>query len=82
MLLGALNGFLIGVLRLRAFITTLIRLIIYRSIYELLIQNNSNAIAAAFPDVPAWDFIGYGAVFGVPSVAILFAAIAIFGHIF
>jgi len=82
MLLGALNGFLIGVLRLRAFITTLITLIIYRSIYELLIQNNSNAIAAAFPDVPAWDFIGYGAFFGVPSVAILFAAIAIFGHIF
>ncbi|WP_417267635.1 ABC transporter permease [Celeribacter baekdonensis] len=82
MLLGALNGFLIGVLRLRAFITTLITLIIYRSIYELLIQNNSNAIAAAFPDIPAWDFIGYGAIFGVPSVAILFAAIAIFGHIF
>ena len=38
MSLGALNGVLIGYLRLRAFITTLITLIIYRSAYDLLIQ--------------------------------------------
>ena len=35
-LLGAVNGVLIGYLRLRAFITTLITLIIYRSAYDLL----------------------------------------------
>ena len=34
-LLGAVNGLLIGYLRLRAFITTLITLIIYRSAYDL-----------------------------------------------
>src|SRR5450756_3242222 len=37
-LLGAVNGVLIGYLRLRAFITTLITLIIYRSTFDLLIQ--------------------------------------------
>src|SRR6202046_2077934 len=52
MLLGAVNGFLIGYLRLRAFITTLITLIIYRSAYDLLIQGYSNDIASAFPHFP------------------------------
>ena len=47
--LGAINGFLIGYLRLRAFITTLITLIIYRSAFDLLIQRYSNQIASAFP---------------------------------
>ena len=36
-LLGAVNGFLVGYLRLRAFLTTLITLIIYRSVYDMLI---------------------------------------------
>ena len=47
MLLGAVNGLLIGYLRLRAFITTLITLIIYRSAYDLLLFDYSNTIAAA-----------------------------------
>ncbi len=81
-LLGAVNGVLIGYLRLRAFITTLITLIIYRSTFDILIQHYSNAIAAAFPDIPSWNFIGGGDVLGVPSVAIVYAVIAIFGHIF
>jgi ribose transport system permease protein len=81
-LLGAVNGVLIGYLRLRAFITTLITLIIYRSAFDLLIQDHSNEIAAAFPDFPTWNFIGGGDVFGVPSVAIVYAIVAIFGHIF
>ncbi|SCB27759.1 monosaccharide ABC transporter membrane protein, CUT2 family [Bradyrhizobium shewense] len=81
-LLGAVNGVLIGYLRLRAFITTLITLIIYRSAYDLLIQRYSNAIASAFPDIPSWDFIGGRSVFGIPSVALVYIVIAIFGHVF
>jgi ribose transport system permease protein len=81
-MLGAVNGVLIGYLRLRAFITTLITLIIYRSAFDLLIQRYSNAIASAFPDIPSWNFIGGGDVLGIPSVALVYIAIAIFGHIF
>jgi ribose transport system permease protein len=81
-MLGAVNGLLIGYLRLRAFITTLITLIIYRSTYDLLLFSNSTKIAAAFPDFPSWNFIGGGDVLGVPSVAILYLAVAIFGHVF
>src|SRR5580693_8190763 len=80
--LGFVNGILIGYLRLRAFITTLITLIVYRSAYDLLLVDNSNKIAAAFPDFPSWNFIGGGDVFGVPSVALAYLAVAIFGHIF
>jgi ribose transport system permease protein len=81
-MLGAVNGILIGYLRLRAFITTLITLIIYRSAFDLLIQRHSNSIAAAFPDIPSWDFIGGGDIFGVPSVALVYLLVAVFGHIF
>ena len=81
-MLGAVNGILIGYLRLRAFITTLITLIIYRSAFDLLIQRYSNAIAAAFPDIPSWNFVGGGDIFGVPSVVLVYLLVAVFGHIF
>ena len=81
-LLGAVNGLLIGYLRLRAFITTLITLIIYRSAYDLLLFDYSNKIAAAFPDFPSWNFIGGGGVAGVPSVVLVYLVVAIFGHVF
>src|SRR3954452_4038058 len=68
-LLGAINGLLIGYLRLRAFITTLITLIVYRSAFDLLIQRYSNQIASSLPDIPSWSFVGEGDVFGVPSIA-------------
>ena len=80
--LGAVNGLLIGYLRLRAFITTLITLIIYRSAYDLLLFDYSNTIAAAFPDFPSWNFIGGGVVAGVPSVVLVYIVVAIFGHVF
>ncbi len=81
-LLGAVNGILIGYLRLRAFITTLITLIVYRAAFDLLILDHSNEIAAAFPDIPSWNFMGGGDLLGVPSVALVYLAVAIFGHIF
>src|SRR6202167_3235929 len=79
--LGAVNGLLIGYLRLRAFITTLITLIIYRSAYDLLLFDYSHKIAAAFPDFPSWNFMGGGGVFGFPSVVLVYLVIAVFGHV-
>src|SRR6202034_2911549 len=81
-LLGAVNGLLIGYLRLRVFITTLITLIIYRSTYDLLLFDYSNKIAAAFPDFPSWNFMGGGGIAGVPSVVLVYVVVAVFGHIF
>src|SRR6202041_3045404 len=67
---------------LRAFITPLITLIIYRSAYDLLLFDNSTKIAAGFPDFPSWDFMGGGTVAGVPAVVLIYAVVAIFGHVF
>jgi ribose transport system permease protein len=80
--LGAVNGVLIGYFRLRAFLTTLITLIIYRALYDLLTADYATAIAGGFPDSKAWDFIGNGDWLGVPTVVYIYAVVAIFGHIF
>ncbi len=48
---GAINGYLIGYLRLRAFLTTLVTLIIFRSIYDILFLRMSTAIVASFSPI-------------------------------
>ncbi len=80
--LGAINGVLIGYFRLRAFLTTLITLIIYRALYDLLTADYATAIAGGLPESQAWEFIGNGDWLGVPTVVYMYAAVAIFGHIF
>ncbi|MBE7939706.1 MULTISPECIES: SMP-30/gluconolactonase/LRE family protein [Ramlibacter] len=79
--LGAVNGILIGYLRLRAFLTTLITLIIFRSAYEILSLSWSTAIAGSVPDSKVWDFLGNGSFLALPTVAWVYAAAAIGGHI-
>jgi len=81
-LLGAVNGVLVGYLRLRAFLTTLITLIIFRSIYEILGLEYSTAIAGALPDSGVWEFLGEGVWLGLPAVAWAYAVVAIGGHVF
>lgn len=80
-LLGAINGVLVGYLRLRAFLTTLITLIIFRSAYEILSLQYSVAIAGNLPDSAAWEFLGNGTFAGLPTVAWAYAAVAIAGHV-
>ncbi|HWA45098.1 MAG TPA: SMP-30/gluconolactonase/LRE family protein [Hypericibacter adhaerens] len=65
-LCGAVNGFLIGYLRIRAFLTTLVTLIIIRSIVDIILLRYAVQISAAFPDSDVWDFLGEGMVLGVP----------------
>jgi len=79
--LGALNGFLIGYLKLRAFLTTLVTLIIYRSLFDIILLNFAVEISGGFLDSEAWDFIGDGDIFGLPSGFIVFAIIAFVAHI-
>jgi ribose transport system permease protein len=79
--LGAVNGVLIGYLRLRAFLTTLITLIIFRSVYEILSLRYSTEIAGYVPESAVWDFLGNGTWLGLPTVAWAFLAAAIGGHV-
>jgi ribose transport system permease protein len=79
--LGAINGVLVGYLRLRAFLTTLITLIIFRSAYEILSLRYSTEIAGNLPDSDVWEQLGSGTFWGLPTVAWFYAVVAIAGHV-
>ena len=66
-LVGLVNGVLIGYLRLRAFLTTLVTLVIVRSIVDLLYLRYATDIAGKFPDSPVWNFLGAGTLLRIPS---------------
>ncbi|HXY75097.1 MAG TPA: SMP-30/gluconolactonase/LRE family protein [Dehalococcoidales bacterium] len=66
-LVGLVNGILIGYLRLRAFLTTLVTLVIVRAIVDLLYLHYATDIAGKFPDSPVWNFLGEGTLLQIPS---------------
>ena len=74
---GAFNGYLIGYLRLRAFLTTLVTFIIGRAVYDILIVKFGSAIQMSSVTSDIWDFIGDGTFLGfsVPIIAALVLAI-------
>lgn len=78
---GAINGVLVGYMRLRAFLTTLVTLIVFRSIYELVFPRFSTEIVGNIPESAVWDFIGAGAWFGVPFSFLATFVIAIVWHV-
>ncbi|WP_417686664.1 ABC transporter permease [Roseibium sp.] len=78
---GLINGLLVGFLRLRAFLTTLVTLIIVRAIVDMLLLKYSVQIAANFPDSDAWYFLGEGSVLGVPFSVATAVVIALILHL-
>ena len=80
-LFGAANGYLIGYLRLRAFITTLVAFIIGRAVYDILVVNFGSAVQLSDAWSDSWEFIGDGTLFGL-SVSLLTALVlAIVTHV-
>ena len=60
---GAINGILVGYLRLRAFLTTLVTLIVFRSIYDGDFPQFAHDIFERPPSTPPiWDFMADGTV--------------------
>jgi ribose transport system permease protein len=80
-LVGFVNGLLIGYLRLRAFLTTLVMLTLTRAIVDFLLQIYSVRIASSDVESDLWDFIGAGSVLGVPLSFVVLIVIAIAGHV-
>ncbi|QKD02496.1 ABC transporter permease [Mesorhizobium loti] len=78
---GAINGFLVGFLRMRAFLTTLVTLIIYRSTFDVIFPQVSTPIVTSGPNSPTYDFLGFGTVWGVPTSFVVFAVIALVIHL-
>ena len=78
---GLINGILVGYLRLRAFLTTLVTLVFIRAIVDLLATRYAIAVSASTQETPVWDFLGDGTVVGVPIDLIVALAVAAIGHI-
>ncbi len=78
---GAINGFMVGVLRMRAFLTTLVTLIIYRSVFDIVFPKISTDIVMNYPQSPAYDFLGMGSVLRMPTSFWVMAVIAVVLHI-
>ncbi|WP_417417699.1 ABC transporter permease [Hoeflea sp.] len=78
---GLLNGFLIGYLRLRAFLTTLVTLIIVRAVVDMLLLRYAQAMSVSFYESPLWDLMGLGGFFGIPFSFVVLVIVSVVGHI-
>ena len=81
-LLGSINGLLIGFLKTRPFLTTLVTLIILRASVNLLNTSYAQVFATNSVDSDAWDFIGGGSVLGIPINAATLFVVLLVCHIF
>src|SRR3984885_3481492 len=80
--IGACNGLLIGYLKARPFLTTLVTLIIVRACVNLLNERFAPVFATNSIDSDAWDFLGEGSVLGVPVNAAALIFVLLIGHVF
>lgn len=78
---GAINGYLVGYLRLRAFLTTLVTFIIGRAVFDILVVNYGADIQTSMASSDTWDFIGDGTVYGFSIPVIAALVIAILTHV-
>lgn len=81
-MVGLANGLLIGYLKLRAFLTTLVTLIVVRAVVDMLLLKYSVSISSVFVDNDLWYFIGEGSIYGVPVSMLILLVIAVAIHLF
>ena len=75
LLCGLINGYAIARFKLSPFVVTLIMLSVARS--QALVLSNNKMIYQFGPDEKLFGALGGGSLFGIPSVVIAMAAIAI-----
>jgi ribose transport system permease protein len=80
--IGAINGVLIGYIKARPFLTTLVTLIILRASVNILGEKYATVFATNTVESDAWDFLGEGFVFGIPINAAVLILVLLAGHIF
>ena len=79
--LGAINGYLVGVLRLRAFLTTLVTFIIGRAVFDILVVNFAAQIQLSMAMSDIWDYIGDGTFQGLSISVITALVFALITHV-
>jgi ribose transport system permease protein len=79
--LGAINGYLVGVLKVRAFLVTLATMVIFRAALEIIVMHYGESVALAMSDDSIWEFVGEGTIAGVPLNVAVLAIIAVAFHL-
>jgi ribose transport system permease protein len=79
--MGACNGWIVAYWKARPFLTTLVTLIIFRGVVNLLDLRYSPKLAAAFVDLPAWNWFGAGAFAGLPSGMVVLVVVFVAAHV-
>lgn len=80
-LLGAVNGFFIGFLRTRAFLSTLVTLIVYRGVFDLLTVGFSSQLAMSNTTSAGWSLLGAGSFLWLPADVWGLLVVGVIGHI-
>lgn len=80
-LAGAFNGLLIGYLRLRAFLTTLVSFILLRTLFDILVVKYASQIQQSPVNNPQWNFIGEEGIGPLPASFVLAILVAIGLHL-
>jgi ribose transport system permease protein len=80
-LIGLVNGLLVGYLKLRAFLTTLVTLIIVRAIVDTLILKYQVVVSNPSQSSPVWDFMGDGSIGPLPCSFLVALVVAVAAHI-
>lgn len=80
-LVGAVNGFLIGYMRLRAFLTTLVTMIVVRGIVDTLQLRYASDLASVEINSATWDFIAFRSVFGLSISFIVALVLLVLAHV-
>lgn len=78
---GLINGILVGYLKLRAFLTTLVMLIGLRAIVDMILLKYALVISSSYYDNDFWYFMGEGSVLGIPTSFFVFVILAFAMHI-
>ncbi|HLJ65065.1 MAG TPA: hypothetical protein VKT70_13210, partial [Stellaceae bacterium] len=79
---GAANGALVGYLKTRPFLTTLVTLIVMRAGFNLLSEEYSTQFATSAVESKSWDFLGGGFILGIPTNMAALIVVLLVGHLF
>src|SRR5690348_7486971 len=78
---GCINGYLIGYMRLRAFLTTLVTLIIGRAIFDIVVIKYSTQVQQSQMASDVLDFIADETIYGFSVAVIVAIVIAAIAHV-
>lgn len=81
MVLGACNGYLVGFLKAKPFLTTLVTLTVFHALVEILNQKWSVQMATSAVQNNVWDYLGEGSIAGLPVNAISLLVVMLIGHL-